>query len=54
MRRFLFINFDTPTERVPLGYVNTGFTSAVSPTLTRLNDQEDDFDDEENEREWCD
>jgi hypothetical protein len=50
MRGFFTINFDTPTERVPFGYVNTGFTSAVSPTLTRFNDQ----DDEEYEKEWCD
>jgi len=55
MRGFFTINFDTPTERVPFGYVNTGFTSAVSPTLTRFNDQDDDDDDdEEYEKEWCD
>ena len=55
MCRFFTIN--TPTERVPFGYFNTGFTSAVSPTLTRLNDQnydEYDDDDEEYEKEWCD
>ena len=54
MCRFFTIN--TPTERVPFGYFNTGFTSAVSPTLTRLNDQNDDEfeDDEEYEKEWCD
>ena len=54
MRGFFTINFDTPTELVPFGYVNTGFTSAVSPTLTRFNDQDDDDDDEEYEKEWCD
>lgn len=56
MRGFYTINFDTPTELVPFGYVNTGFTSAVSPTLTRFNDQDDDEfeDDEEYEKEWCD
>jgi hypothetical protein len=54
MRGLFTIN--TPTERVPFGYVNTGFTLAVSPTLTRLNDQNDDEfeDDEEYEKEWCD
>jgi len=53
MRGFFTIN--TPTERVPFGYVNTRFALAVSPTLTRLNDQDDEYDDdEENEREWCD
>lgn len=55
MCRFFTIN--TPTEHAPFGYVNTGFTSAVSPTLTRFNDQyEDEYDDddEEYEKEWCD
>ena len=54
MRRFFTIN--TPTELVPFGYVNTGFALAVSPTLTRFNDQDDDEfeDDEEYEKEWCD
>jgi hypothetical protein len=47
---------NTPYEQSPYGYVNTGFALAVSPTLTRFNDQDDDEfdDDEEYEKEWCD
>ncbi|MDD2265801.1 hypothetical protein [Sulfuricurvum sp.] len=36
MRGFFTIN--TPYEQSPYGYVNTGFTSAVSPTHTRFED----------------